>query len=105
MPLYSFKNERTGETEERFYHMADAPAIGAYISDGLVRVPDSFQSKVVADRHFVSQQMPRNYKHHADAGGSFNELGQPVFDSMKQVQETAARSRGEEKIDSGYDYD
>ncbi len=104
MPIYSFKDQGTGEIVEKFFHMKDAPPIGEPISDRLVRIPDLPIAAVVADRHFVSRQQPRWYTHHKNAGGAFNKIGQPVYDSMEQVQQTASRSRGEEHTDGGYEY-
>jgi hypothetical protein len=102
MPLYSFRTPQ-GRVVERFYHMRDAPPIGSKRGQ-LVRVPDGNQAKCVKDRHFVSKSLPLNYKHHRDAGGKFNKKGQPIFESMRQVQQTAARSRGEEGGAEGMGY-
>lgn len=47
------------------------------------------------DGTLVSTQFPRNYKHHRDAGGTFDERGRCVFTSRAQMFETAARGMGE----------
>jgi hypothetical protein len=107
MPRYTFSSVKTGERVEFDLPMKEAPPVGTVVKRNgkdYVRVVDRVQTRTPATRSFVSHSLPRNYKHHADAGGKFNEQGKPVFDSMRQVRETSARSQGEEP-ERGYAYD
>ena len=105
MPIYQFESKH-GHMLERFYHMADAPKIGARIKfRGRVysRVPSDYQCMAVADRHFVSNMLPRNYAHHA---GEFEAgTGKPMFDSKRTLTETLAKSRDLEGSEGYYDYE
>ena len=107
MPIYTFENPFNGKRIEQFYRMKDAPRIGEIViidGDTFVRQIDLPIAAPIKTRHFVCKQMPRNYKHHLDAGGKVDSIGRPVFDSMKQVEATGSRSRGEE-AQGGYTYD
>ncbi len=108
MANYTFQDLQ-GNERVLPYPMSKVPSIGTQvIVDGkcYIRVNDydSVNGQVKKDRHVRSQSLPRNYVHHKNAGGKFNRLGQPLFDSKKQIRETTARSRGEEP-EGGYDYD
>lgn len=46
-------------------------------------------ARVVADRHFASSQLPRNYKY----ASKFDSEGRPAFSSMRDVREMVARAR------------
>ena len=45
---------------------------------------------------FESYQLPRNWKHHKDAGGKFAPDGKPIFGDRRQIEESMARARGED---------
>ena len=64
------------------------------------KVPTGPQERVELsiqpDINFASNQLPRNWVHHEEAGGEFNAKGQPVFSNRKQIEESMARARGEE---------
>jgi hypothetical protein len=54
------------------------------------------QISVEPDIGFESYQLPRNWKHHKDAGGEFAPDGKPIFGDRKQIEESMARARGED---------
>lgn len=104
MPLYDFRNLDTGETIEEFFSMQDVPPMvlrqkpeGG--TETFVRVYTVPEARVKADRHFISHQLPRNYKHH----NRFDAKGNCAFTSQREVDECMARAN-----DSGeglsYDY-
>lgn len=49
---------------------------------------------------FVSNQAPRNWKHHK---GEFDKKGRPIFRNMQEAHESARRARGEEGARTYYD--
>jgi hypothetical protein len=95
MPTYTMKTI-DGKTVEIVRPMAKAPIIGKWITLNGVpmqRQADCTIGRATTDRSFASRALPRNYVHHK---GKFTENGMPIFDSKRRVDETIARSQGEE---------
>ncbi len=104
MPLYQFESKH-GNMIEEFFYMKDAPKIGSRIRrQGRVysRVPNDYNCIAIADRNFVSKQLPLNYKHHR---GEFDKSGRPVFTSKQDIIETVACSRDNDEGAGSYDYE
>ena len=92
MPIYTFKSE-SGNTEEMFFSMDEAPSIGTTIDFGgmkLTRQVDRVGVDCRKEVRFTSNQLPRN---HPDAP-SCDAQGKPVFASKKQVDEFVAKQDG-----------
>ena len=93
MPRYEFKTP-TGKIIELFYNMDDAPRIGETVTVGEVeftRVAEKVQVCPQPDLHFTSRSLPRN---DPDAP-RVNDVGQPCFQSQKEVREYEAKKEGD----------
>jgi len=69
---------------------------GKVVEKKAARTRRRVELSVQQDIGFASHQLPRNWVHHEDSGGEFNDKGQPVFSNRKQIEESMARARGEE---------
>ncbi len=69
---------------------------GKMVEKKATRARARVELSVQPDINFASHQLPRNWVHHEQAGGEFNDKGQPVFSTRKQIEESMARARGEE---------
>lgn len=96
MPLYPFKNPKTGEVKDAFFEMSDPnlPGIGQEGPQDLVgwiRLPCLTHALARRTLHFESHQLPRFYKPHIDAGGACDpRTGKPRFESWRQMRESEA---------------
>lgn len=86
--IYQFRNEQTGEIEERYYPMADAPEIGSIVEGNLLRIASRTQPLIPPNVHFVAHQLSQGYKY----ARKFDDWGTPVFDSKKELDECLARA-------------
>ena len=95
MPLYSFEDLKTGERAEHFFHMADAPEIGATVRiEGRRwrRVPEIHAPGASVPSYESIAYSPRDWH---PAAKRHTPDGRPVFTSRKEVEEFQARSEGE----------
>ena len=69
---------------------------GEVVEKVAAQTEDGMLFSVAPDIGFQSYQLPRNWKHHKDAGGEFAPDGKPIFGDRKQIEESMARARGEE---------
>ncbi|MFB3431992.1 MAG: hypothetical protein ABL309_13830 [Phycisphaerales bacterium] len=100
MPLYSFVNQTTGETEERFYSMTEAPKIGeviigenGHLLERVVDVPRTNIRRSIECLH--SESLPLN---DPDAPRT-DKQGRAVFTSRREIDEFVARKQGKgEKV-------
>lgn len=98
--IYPFQDTETGEVHGLWYSVDDVPGIGKYVrrkGRKLRRLAAVPEMRVPADRHFVDQTLPYNYKYHKETGGKFDKEGRCLFDSPAQMRnlEKLANDHGE----------
>ena len=94
MPVYSFKDSKTGEEVIHFYPLDDMPRIGDVVEESgrkLIRVIDQPTIAPIRDYSFTAKSLPR----WDPAAPRHNEQGQPMFGSKKEVTEYVASQEGD----------
>lgn len=76
-PPMGKKIRRKGKRYQRVIHLADY----------------QIHVEKTGDSPFVSRQLPKNYVPHKQAGGQFDERGNCVFESKRQLERTQAKAR------------
>lgn len=109
---YTFTHIETGAEKDFDFPMGECPVESGHIYKEVWRRIFSAPNVGVVrgirrgrDHHFVSRSLPRDPHGIRGTYNRVNKLGQPMFSTLKEINEVCAKSKDTDPKGGGYNYD